>query len=379
MFTSDLIIPEYKNLLGWRQHTNNTEFQIDVALTSSETGEYFQQKHPALRLDIIRATIPDGLDLSIYLEQKVRDASVEMFNDLIQYRQLKKIGKTLLSQAQLLNRYGWLNDKITNENRFVGYQIRMDSVTGLQMTINQIGFQFSTAENFDLYLFHSSKKDPIKVIPVITTGNGQWDWLLANEIISEFRMNESYEGVYILGYYQEDITGNAINCTDFNFDKGECGSCNPNLGINWRNISEHFLIYPIYVPNGSYVKGEMFDLNNAFYINNQTYGLNLRLSVSCNLTEFFIDNKLAFKNLLALKVTDMILKDMKFSQEINFIEENIKMMIIRDLEGDVETKLKNISSQYQAELQSVTYNISSINSKCLTCEDANIGLDYGTV
>lgn len=379
MFTADLIIPEYKNLIGWRQHTNNTEFQIDVALTSTESGEYFQQKHPALRLDIIRATIPDGLDLSEYLETKVRDASVEMFNDLIQYRQLKNLGKTLLAQAQLLNRYGWLNDKITNENRFVGYQIRLDSVTGLQAVINQIGFQFSNVENFDLYLFHSSKKEPIKVISVTTTGSGQWDWVLANEVISEFRMNETYEGVYIIGYYQEDLTGNAINCTDFNFDRGECGSCNQNLGVNWRNISEHFMIYPVYVPNGSYVKGEMFDLNNAFYVNNQTYGLNLRLSVVCNLTEFFIDNKFAFKNLLALKVTNMILNDMKFSQEINFIEENIKMMIIRDLEGDVETKLTNISSQYQKELQSVHFNISAINSKCLSCEDSLIGLDYGSV
>jgi hypothetical protein len=379
MFTASLTVPAYKNLLGWRQHTTVAEFQIDIPLTVTESGEYYQQKHPALRLDIIKATLPDGLDLSDYLETKVRDASIEMFNDLIQYRQLKGYGKTLLSQAQLLNKYGWLNDKITNENRFVGYQIRMNSVTGLQATINQIGFQFSGVESFDLYLFHSSKKLPIKTISVTTTGGGDWDWILANEIIAGFSMNKTYEGVYVLGYYQQDITTNAINGTGFNFDKGDCSSCNSQLGENWRNISEHFMIYPIYVPNGSYVKGEMFDLNDAFHPNDKTYGLNLRLSVECNLTEFFIDNKFAFKNLLALKVTDMILKDMKFSQEINFIEENIKMMIIRDLEGDVETKLTNISSQYQKELQSVEYNISEINSKCLSCERAEKDVTYGFV
>lgn len=379
MFTANDVIPHYKNLIGWRQHTNLSEFQINPTLTSTDSGEFYQQKHPALRLDIIKATIPSGLDLSEYLDTKVRDASIEMFNDLIQYRQLKNIGKTLLSQAQLLNRYGWLKDKITNENRFVGYQIRLASVTGLQAVINQIGFQFSSAESFNLYLFHSSKRLPIKVIPVTTSGSAQWDWIIANEILSEFRMNETYEGVYVIGYYQEDIVGNAINCTDFNFDRGECGSCNQNLGLNWKNISEHYLIYPIYVPNGSFVKGEMFDLRDSFNVNNQTYGLNLRLSVTCNLTEFFIDNRFAFKNLLALKVTNMILNDMKFSQEINYIEENIKMMIIRDLEGDVETNLTNISTQYKQELQSVSYNISSINSKCLPCEDYNRGVDYGTI
>jgi hypothetical protein len=379
MFKASLILPEYANLLGWRQHTNPTEFQIGIPLTVSESNEFYQQKHPALRLDLIRATIPDGLNLDDYLVTKVRDASIEMFNDLIQYRQLKGIGKTLLSQAQLLNKYGWLNDRITNENRFVGYQIRLDAVTGLQAVINKIGFQFAGAESFKLYLFHSNRKEPIREFDVVTTGGAQWNWLDVEQALATFDIEGRYEGVFVLGYYQEDIVSNAINCTDFNFDRGECGSCNPSLGGNWRNISEHFMIYPIYVPSGSYVKGEMFDLNDSFNVNNQTYGLNIRLSVICDLTEFFIDNKFAFKNLLALKVTDSILRDMKYSQEINFIEENIKMMIIRDLEGDMETKMLNITTQYQKELKSVSYNISAINSKCLPCEDSVIGFEYGVI
>jgi hypothetical protein len=41
---------------------------------------------------------------------------------------------------------------------------------------------------------------------------------------------------------------------------------------------------------------------------------------------------------------------MKFSQQINSVEENIKMMIIR-FEGDIDTKLTNIPSQYQKKIE----------------------------
>ena len=44
------------------------------------------------------------------------------------------------------------------------------------------------------------------------------------------------------------------------------------------------------------------------------------------------------------------------------------MMIIRDLEGDKETNALNISQLYNRELKAVSFNISSINNRCLDCE-----------
>ena len=369
MFNSEKIQSEYANLIGWRQHHDVSEIEIDAALTQSDSGEYYQQKHPALRLDYIRATLPDNKTLDVYLAEKVRDASIEIFNDLIQYRQVNQYGKTLLSKSQLLNKYGWLNDKIVNENRFVGFQIRLYTATGLQAIINEIGLQFSEEENFTLYLFHSSKKEPLEEIEVSVTGNGQWDWHSAKNKLNAFEFEQHNEGVYILGYYQSDISGNAINNTNFDWDKGVCGGCNNSHYSTWRGITEHFNVYPFYVPMGNYTKGEVPDLNDLIYIKSESYGLNLRLSVVCDLTDFFITNKMAFKNLLAIKVKYMVLKDMEFSMETNYIEERIKNLVIRDLEGDVDTKLTNIPTQYHKELKAVAFNISSINSKCLPCED----------
>lgn len=378
MFKSNIVIDAYKNLMGWRQFQNSTIVLPDDLLLT-ETGEYYQQKHPALRLDIIQTLIPSDLPLEVYLKNTIQDSTNEIFNDLLQYRQLNQYGKTLLEQSVLLNKYGWTRDIITNQSRFVGFQIRTRELTGLQAVINEIGLQFSGEETFNLYLFHSSRSEPLKIIEVTTNGNSSWNWRKIDWELSAFSSQEFQGGVFIIGYYQDDINTNAINYSNFNWDAGICGGCNdPHISV-WRSIKKNFHVYPLYVPSGSFVPGELFDLNNVIYSNDQSFGMNFKFTVRCDLTDFFIQNKFVFKNLLALKVVNKILNDMKFSQEINSIEENIKMMIIRDLEGDVETKLMNIPSQYQKELKAVSFNISGINSKCLGCEDENTAPSFGVV
>lgn len=379
MFNSSIVVPQYKNLLGWKEHHSNA-ITIPVSLTNSVTGEYFQQKHPALRLDYIQTVLPSDYPLEKYLEDVVVDSTNEIFNDLIQYRQLKEYGKTLLENKTLLNRYGFGKDKIINQNRFVGLQIRMMSVEALSMIIKSIGLQFDDASSFKMYLFHSSKTQPVKEIDVTTTSGNGWDWQASEVVLTGMKEVDYNGGVFVLGYYQEDLSSAmAINNTNFDWDKGECGSCNSPYASIWKSIAKYYHIYPIYVPSGSFVKGEMFDLNDAFYINNKSWGMNLRLSTVCDLTDFFIENRFAFKNLLALKVVHKVLKMMQFSTEINSLEEEIKMMIIRDLEADKETRAISIPQQYKNEMKAVSWNISMLNGHCLKCEDSGKGPTYSVI
>jgi len=378
VFNSVKVVEAYKNLFGWRQsYDTSVVIQPDLLLT--ESNEYFEQKHPALVPQIIQTLLPKGREINAYLREKVADASNEIFNDLIQYRQLGEFGKTLLEQSVLLNKYGWTNDTITNQNRFVGLQIRPRAMTGLQAIIEEIGLQFTGVESFILYLFHSSQLEPLHEIDVTTTGNGNWTWSKQGLELSSFLSEQYQGGVFVLGYYQEDITSNAINYTNFNWNRGVCGGCNDSHKTTWDSINKNFSVYPIYVPSGSFDKGEMFDLQNALYSADESFGINLKFTVKCDLTDFFIQNRFTFKNLLALKMVSILLNDMKFSQQINAIEENIKMMIIRDLEGDVDTKLTNIPTQYQKELKAVSFNISGMNPKCLGCTDQSYAPTYGTV
>ena len=367
MFKSDKLIPAYKNLIGWRNHFDTAEIDIDAGLQTSESGEYYQDKHPALRLDYIQSTLSGNQDLEEYLALKVETAISGIFNDIIQYRQVSNYGKTLLEQAQLLNRHSWVGDKIVNQNRFVGFQIKAKDQTGLQVIINEIGLQLDAPQTLKLYLFHSQKEEALQTFEIETTDTG-FKWKKVDEELSAISPELYHGGVFVLGYYQSDLISQAINYSNFNWDKGECGGCNNGYYAIWQSIRKHFHVYPVYVPNGNFEAEKMFDLRNAVYCNDTSWGLNLKFTVRCDLTEFFIQNKFAFKNLLSLKVAHLILNEMKFCQETNFVEENLKMMIIRDLEGDKETNALNISQLYNRELKAVTFNISAINNRCLDCE-----------
>lgn len=380
MFDSSKVVPEFKNLLGFRQFHDANQITLPPALTTTVTGEYYQQKHSAIQLDIIQALIPANLTLEKYLTDTVTDATNEILNDVLKYRKLKEYGKTLLEQSVLLNRYGWNQDLIVNQGRFVGFQIRVKSLTGLKMVINEIGFQFSAPEPaLKMYLFHTSKSAPIDTFDINVSGNGSWSWHKKDIQMSAFKSGEYHGGAFVLGYYQNDLAGSAVNYSNFNWDTGVCGSCNDPHLSTWRSIRNHFHIYPLYVPAGSYTVGQMFDFQKAIFAKSESYGMNLKMTVQCDLTDFFIQNKFTFKDLLGWKVIHRILNDMKFSQQINNIEENIKMMVIRDLEGDVDTKLTNIPSLYWKELKSVAFDISGINSKCLGCESDATAPQFGVM
>lgn len=379
MFDSKLVVPKYTNLLGWRQHFDTQLIELPESLTLSDSGEYFQQKHPAIDLAVIEVCLPAKRNINEYLRTTVSDATSEIFNDLLNYRKVREYGKTLLEESTLLNKYGWNKDLITNQNRFVGMQIRTKDLTSLKSVITEIGLQMSSVETFDLYLYHSSKSEPLLKIPRTTTGLNQWDWKKHDVELSSFKSELYHGGVFILGYYQNDLVGNAVNYSNFNWELGVCGGCNdPHIRV-WRSINDNFHVFPLYVPAGSFVKDQMFDMNDAIYSKNESFGLNFKFSVQCDLTEFFIQNRFVFKNLLATKVVYKVLNMMKFSQEINNVEENLKMMIIRDLEGDIDTKLTNLPTLYDRELKSVSFDMSGINAKCFGCESDVYSPDYDVV
>lgn len=366
MFETTKVRAPYRNLLGWRKHFNES-IQVSAANQETTTGEYYQDKHPALRLDYIQACLSQGQDLNKYLAEKVDTAISGIFNDVLQYRQVAEYGKTLLQQSQLLNKTSWGGDRIVNQSRLVGFQVRLLDVTGLEILINEIGLQLSAEQNdVPIFIFHSSKLEPVAELTISTTGNG-WAWKKTDQALASMESEQFFGGMFYVCYYQDDIVGQAVNYSNFNWDRGECGGCGLTYYDTWKAINGFFHIYPFYVPSGSFTPGEMFDTDLIMYDNKNSWGLNLKLTVRCNLSGFFAQNTFVFKNLLSLKVAHLILKDMKFSQETNFMQEDLKNMVIRDLEGDKETNALNISQQYDRELKSVNFNMQGINSKCLGC------------
>jgi hypothetical protein len=366
-----------KSLTGWHQHYD-TDIVVSAENLESTTGEFYQEVHSALDLANVKSAISERENINEYLARKEKQAVVQVVNDVLQHQALHGVNKQLLDNAILLNRYGWNGDKIVNENRFVGFQIEVATMTGLQMAINEIGLQFTgDASELEIYLFHSSQSEPIDTFTLSTGNASSWEWNETNIKLNAIERLGIAGGAFYIGYYQEDLSVQAINYSDFDWNVGECSTCgNPGLREKWNAVRKHYRVYPLYLAQGNYVKGEMFDIEDVFYTANYSWGMNFKFSVGCDLTDFFIQNKFLLKTLVQLKVAISILSDMKFSMRTNHVEESLKMLIIQDLDGDRELKEPTLPQKYRGELKRLEMNTSGINDACLGCAESKNAPKY---
>lgn len=378
MYRTDKARECLKGIFGWKNHYDDTEIpNLDPAMNESESGEFYQEKHPALRLDIIKSTIPSNRDLEEYLNEVEDSAITELLNDISDYKKIKKVGKEIVTNDVIYNTEGFVNDTIVNEGRFVGVMFRPDFNIGLELQINRLALQMTQAQtSLTLYLYHSHKTEPLETIDYTTTQGGQFNWQQVD--LSLYAEREDLAGgSFCLGYYQDDITGNAIEFKKLNWVKGYCGGCDGGVAQRrYHSINKYARMEAFYVPSASLDPSRnMFDMESVIYTDSTNWGFNFNITVKCDLTNFWCDNRMSLRSALALKVVFRILRDISYSTQINYVEEQIKMLIIRDLEGDNETKYINIPERYKHALKAVNFDHSSINSVCLPCS-VNSGVTY---
>jgi len=143
-------------------------------------------------------------------------------------------------------------------------------------------------------------------------------------------------------------------------------------------VAQYASVTPFYVASSNINIGtkDIFDARDAIDDCCNNYGMNADISVECDLTTFFCDHNVSMTRALGLSVTLLILRDISFTNQINHIEENMRGLIIRSLEGDKDTKYINIEQQLRKEILAVNFNQSDIDYPCLPCNKKK-GITYG--
>jgi len=370
MYNTTKVLTALKGILGWRDHYNAAVVPaLPAALTDSETGQYYQDVHPALDLEYIKTTLRDDDTIDAYLARTEDIVIPQMLNKLIVSKQLQDYFKSILRQNVIHNSDGYYKDKIINEGRFVGVSIRVHANKGLKTVIQKIGLQSSAVQSdLDIYVYHSSRKDPLAVVQFNSTTADSFEW---DDLEQELFYDDGEQivgGVYYIGYYQDDLSGQAIKYTKLNWNTGYCKSCDGGIASSLFNkVAAYVDMMPFYVPSASFTAGELFDPNSIIYTADNNWGLNFQFVVQCDLTQFWVSNSKEFVELQGLMMAHRILRDMIYSPKINYVEEQLKFMIIRDLEGDKETKAMNIEQRISRAMKAINIDQGSLNSACLPC------------
>ena len=432
MIQINKITDKLLGLVGWEQ-SYNPENAIDEAMTKSESGLTFQGAHPLCTLDNVRAIMPDdflfiypsweakeyaagqkvrhnnkiwvsinttqtepmngNVDwkeynlLSDYLEKITRDGITKAIQTFTQIKGLEKETKNLLEFKTLFDGAGRLRATINNSNKIVGYEINPERSVGVTTKIERIGLQMTGATGVvRLYLFHTSKIDPVKTFDLdFTVTNGGFQWFnIENCFLPYMGEQTNAGGAWFLCYNQRDLPNGmeAINISK-DWSREPCGTCNVGNIETWREITKYLQISPFMVqaPETFEQFPELWDNDNMLYTNTQNYGINVELSVGCDLTDFIISQRSIFQTVVQRQVAAIALRTMAMNPDVkvNRNQSNVsKMDILYELDGNTNgVRPGGLGYDLKKAFEVLELDTRGIDRLCLGCN--NKGVKYRTV
>ncbi len=307
--------------------------------------------------------------VSIYLRSKFNDSISKVVNKAITNKQLNGIAKGFYGEVKIFEGSGSMYDREAKNNRFVGFILRLNH-QDTNITLKKIGLQFDTANpTFKLYVYHSSRVNPIYVIDLAHTNIYDFQWLKIEDKILSFASDSvNFGGEFYIGYYEQDLLGQAIN-KKYDFEEG-CGTCDPINASLFNKWNEFTSIQPFYVNNESinYTTKEIWPKDKEMEVSKKTFGLNFVGSMNCDLTDLFCRNTSLFANALKLQIEVDLLRDMAFGIRENGKHEEVRKLAMYALDNR-ENHTKGILKELENALDALDFNTGSISAKCLPCSN----------
>lgn len=382
------------HLVGFEQDSTSG-IKISNNLAESESGLFFQQAHPLITLTNLSCIAPDYENieptpendpLSLWLEKKVRASIIKVINRFINEKLVSKTSNSLCENKTLFDGTGRLSDTISNRKNLVGFEIVPIRSKGVTTRINRVCLQFTMPGIYKLYLMHSSSFAPIKTIEVEKKTKGA-EWITLNDVILPYQSEHTdVGGSWYLCYRQSELPegSKAIN-KDRDWSKGPCKECSRNEYMSWSAWSKFIEVHPFEIKeeaaedvDGSVI---MWDIENNEYQYNRNYGLNLDISIYCDLTDFIISEKHLFQEVVMKQFAIDILREFAYNPNVRTNRHSInasRMDILYELDGD-SSSMKKSGLNYQLEqaLKAISISTQGLDRICLPCR--NNGIKYKTV
>lgn len=422
-------------LIGWEQNYDTSDLKISDALTVSESGLYFQQIHPLLTLQNMSCIAPDFKNITFpeYNSEKEYSKGNVVDYQGTQYKALQKAqgkqpdieseywvetnlfsewleSKTKASIQKAIARYcnektvegtnkplcesrtlfdgtGRLVDTVKNKKNLVGFEIVPVRAKGVTTKINKICLQFTKAGEYTLYLMHSSMDAPVKIIKLNKIRDNSAEWFTVDDLYLPYQSEyNDAGGSWYLCYFQSELPeGSQAIRKDKDWSKEPCGSCSRRELITWMAWSKYLEIHPFFV-NEELINTEdeslhLWDVENNQYTYDNNYGLNLEVTVSCDITDFIVEQRMMFQDVIAKQVAVDMLREFAYNSNVRTNRHSInasRLDILYEVDGDSSSMKKSgLSYQLDMAFKAIKLSTSGIDRVCLPCR--NNGIKYRTV
>lgn len=429
------------HVCGWEQSYNPKE-AIDSDLTRSESGLMFQGAHPLLTLDTMRAIMPDdwgyqypewnsretysagtivqydlnGNDdelywesirdnntneipgesvlfwkpyniLSDFLERVTRNGIATAIQTFTQIKQLDKETRNLLERRTFFDGAGRIRATLQNTHKLVGFEIVPVRALGVTAKIEKIGLQMTGGTGIvKMYLFHSSKIDPIKTFDLdFQVKNGGFQWFTLEDCFLPYISKDNNSGgSWFLCYNQDELPQGmeAINVSK-DWSREPCGTCNIGSVEVWRELTKYLQVTPFMynAPETFAEYPELWDIAYTMYTNTQNYGLNCEITVGCDLTDFIISQRQIFQDVIQKQVAVTALRALAMNPNVrvNRYQSNAtRTDILYELDGNTSgVRPGGLGYQLKKAYEALKLDTQGLDRVCLSCN--NRGVRYKAV
>lgn len=424
------------HLIGWRQSYDANDGVISEALTQSESGLYYQDAHPLLTLQNLQSIAPDFSNISYpvhsteetyakgvvvtdsgkhykslkavpeniqitdteywietnsfseWLETKTKACITKAINSYVNEKVAKGTYKTLCEKKTLFDGTGRIYDTIKNKNNLVGFEIVPIRAKGVTTKINRIGLQFSEPGDYAILVMHSSLMEPYYQETFTKRVGNNIEWFTpSQELYLPYETDEiDAGGSWYICYVQSQLpTGSQAIRKSRDWSKGPCNECSRHEYETWRIWSKYIEVHPFYV-NEELVpvvdeQVQLWDVENNLYDYSTNYGLNLDITVACDMTDFIIEQRQMFTDYLSKSLAIDFLREFAYNPNVRTNRHSINASrpdILYEIDGD-SSSMKKSGLSYQLELASKAIQVSTegIDRVCLPC--VNHGIKYRAV
>ena len=421
---------ELLHLVGWEQDYD-PEKQIADALTETESGLTYQQAHPMVTLENIRAIMPEQYQytypaydaekeyskgnkvsleqkvweslenhntgnvpsegssywkeydfVSVWIERLTRSAIAKTVQTFLQGKSLLRESKTLLERRSLFDGAGRLTNTVENGQRIVGMEIVPAYSMGVTTKLERIGLQMTGATGtVTLYVFHSTQLDPLYTIEFqVTKGNGSMEWKVLDDVYLPYMGST---GAWYVCYNQADLPEGmeAVNVTK-DWSREPCGTCNRGSLEAWRALTKYIMISPFRVRALETFAEfpELWDIEQNVYTNTSNYGINMEVSVGCDLTDFIVAQRSIFATVLQRQLACDVLRTLAMNPDVRVNRNQANASregLLYEIDGNPQGRATGLGKDLRDAYDALDLDTRGIDRICLTCKPTRV--KYTTV
>ena len=324
--------------------------------------------------------------VSAWLRSLQRQAITQMVQTFLTTKSLLKESKSLLERRTFFDGAGRINATLQSGQRLVGFEIIPAYSMGVVAKIERIGLQMTGATGkVRVYLFHSSQPDPIQTEDLeFTKQNGGFQWFTMKDWYMPYiSMGNDSGGAWYLCYNQADLP-DGMECINVakDWSREPCGTCNIGSLQGWRELTKFLSISPFKVRSSETFEDfpELWDIKDNVYTNTKNYGLNVEVSVYCDLTDFIIRERQMFAQVLQKEMAARVIRMLVFNPDVrvNRNQSNASQFdLLYEVDGNPQGRETGLGAELKRAYEALDLDTRGIDRLCLTCRP--VGVKYTTV